>query len=116
VHRHPEAVPPVAGTFTGPKKHFTKVGRGRAHKPATRDLIALQRAGLRSKRPDVTTGQPVFTLIWADVMAYPDKPLNYFEECGWSIYDAIETALFRDHVDFPVRVLCITKPLSQLEG
>jgi hypothetical protein len=53
-----------------------------------------------------------FTLIWAEVMAYPQKPPNYFEERGWSIYDAKETLLFRDHVDFPVQVLCITKPLS----
>jgi len=45
-----------------------------------------------------------FALIWAEVMAYPQKPSNYFEERGWSIYDAKETLLFRDHVDFPIQV------------
>jgi GNAT superfamily N-acetyltransferase len=56
-----------------------------------------------------------FKLIWAEVMAYPEKPPEYFEDRGWSIYDAKPTGIFGDHVDFPVEVLCITKPLSEFE-
>jgi len=57
-----------------------------------------------------------FSLIWAEVMAYPEKPPEYFEDRGWSIHDARSTMIFGDHVDFPVQVLCITRPLSSLEG
>jgi ribosomal protein S18 acetylase RimI-like enzyme len=57
-----------------------------------------------------------FPLIWAEVMAYTQKPRAYFEDRGWSIYDAKPTMIFADHVDFPVEVLCITKSLSSLEG
>lgn len=52
-----------------------------------------------------------FRLIWAEVMAYKDKPKKYFEARGWNIYDAKRTDIFGSHVDFPVQVLCITKPL-----
>jgi GNAT superfamily N-acetyltransferase len=52
-----------------------------------------------------------FELIWAEVMAYPEKPRAYFENRGWSIYDAKPTGIFGDKVDFSVEVLCITKPL-----
>jgi GNAT superfamily N-acetyltransferase len=57
-----------------------------------------------------------FKLIWAEVMAYQEKPPEYFEDRGWSIYDAKPTEIFGDHVDFPVEVLCITKPLSEFEA
>lgn len=57
-----------------------------------------------------------FGLIWAEVSAYPKKPPKYFEERGWSIYDARPTEIFGDHVDFPVETLCITKPLSSFEA
>lgn len=60
--------------------------------------------------------QADFELIWAEVMAYDQKPQEYFEERGWSIYDARPTEIFGNHVDFPVEVLCITKPLSSFEG
>lgn len=56
-----------------------------------------------------------FDLIWAEVMAYTEKPPEYFENRGWSIYDARPTTIFGDHVDGPVQVLCITKPLSSYE-
>ena len=52
-----------------------------------------------------------FGLIWAEVMAYPEKPREYFEHRGWQIYDAKPTRIFGDHVDFPVEVMCITKLL-----
>ncbi len=57
-----------------------------------------------------------FELIWAEVMAYDQKSQEYFEERGWTIYDARPTEIFGNHVDFPVEVLCITKPLSSIEG
>ena len=57
-----------------------------------------------------------FKRIWAEVMAYPQKPTEYFEGRGWSIYDAKPTEIFGDHVDFPVEVLCITKPLSEVHA
>lgn len=57
-----------------------------------------------------------FGLIWAEVTAYPEKPPGYFEDRGWSIYDAKPTDIFGDHVDFPVETLCITKPLSTVEA
>lgn len=60
--------------------------------------------------------QADFGLVWAEVMAYEQKPREYFEERGWSIYDAKPTMIFGDHVDFPVEVLCIAKPLSPLSG
>jgi GNAT superfamily N-acetyltransferase len=53
-----------------------------------------------------------FRLIWAEVMAYPEKPPEYFEDRGWQIYDAKPTQIFGDKVDFPVKVMCVTKPLS----
>lgn len=53
-----------------------------------------------------------FDLIWAEVMAYEEKPPEYFEKRGWSIYDAKPTTIFGHHVDGPVQVMCITKPLS----
>jgi ribosomal protein S18 acetylase RimI-like enzyme len=55
-----------------------------------------------------------FRLIWAEVMAYPEKPPQYFGDRGWLIYDAKPTGIFGDHVDFPVQVMCITQPLSSL--
>lgn len=55
-----------------------------------------------------------FDLIWAEVMTYPDKPHAYFEDRGWSIYDAKPTSVFGTHVDFPVEVACITRPLGSL--
>lgn len=55
-------------------------------------------------------------LIWAEVMAYPEKPPEYFENRGWSIYDTRPTKIFGDKVDFPIEVLCITKPLASLTG
>jgi hypothetical protein len=55
-----------------------------------------------------------FRLIWAEVMAYPEKPPEYFEDRDWSIYDAKSTVIFGDQVDFPVEILCITKPLSSV--
>jgi len=57
-----------------------------------------------------------FRLIWAEVMAYPKKPPEYFEARGWSIYDAKPTMIFGDQVDFPVKVMCITKPLTSFEA
>lgn len=57
-----------------------------------------------------------FRLIWAEVMAYPEKPPRKFLDRGWEIYDAKPTQIFGNHVDFPVEVLCITKPLSSFEG
>jgi GNAT superfamily N-acetyltransferase len=57
-----------------------------------------------------------FGLIWAEVSSYPQKPPEYFEERGWSIYDAKPTDIFGNHVDFPVETLCITKPLSVFEA
>ena len=57
-----------------------------------------------------------FGLIWAEVSAYPQKPAKYFEDRGWSIFDAKPTELFKDHVEFPVETLCITKPLSAFEA
>jgi len=56
-----------------------------------------------------------FDLIWAEVMAYEQKPPEYFEQRGWSIYDAKATEVFGDHVDFPVQTLCITRPLSSFQ-
>ena len=56
-----------------------------------------------------------FRLVWAEVMAYPEKPRAYFQDRGWSIYDARATKIFGNHVDFPVDVLCITQSLSSLE-
>jgi GNAT superfamily N-acetyltransferase len=53
-----------------------------------------------------------FQLIWAEVMAYPRKPPEYFQDRGWTIYDAKPTRIFGDQVDFPVETLCITKSLS----
>jgi hypothetical protein len=46
------------------------------------------------------------------VMTYPEKPPEYFEDRGWSINDAKSTQIFGAHVDFPVQILCITRPLS----
>ena len=43
-----------------------------------------------------------------------EKLPEYFEDRGWSIYDAKPTTIFRDHVDGPVQVMCIVKPLSSL--
>jgi len=57
-----------------------------------------------------------FRLIWAEVTSYPQKPPKYFEDRGWSIYDAKSTRIFGDHVDFPVETLCITKPLSSFQA
>lgn len=56
-----------------------------------------------------------FGLIWAEVTSYPEKPPQYFENRGWSIYDARPTGIFGNHVDFPVETLCITKPLSSFD-
>jgi len=56
-----------------------------------------------------------FSLIWAEVSSYPEKPPGYFTDRGWAIYDAKPTGIFADHVDFPVQTLCITKPISELE-
>jgi len=56
-----------------------------------------------------------FDLIWAEVSSYPEKPPEYFEDRGWSVFDAKPTEIFGDHVDFPVETLCITKPLSEFE-
>jgi ribosomal protein S18 acetylase RimI-like enzyme len=56
-----------------------------------------------------------FDLIWAEVMAYAEKPRAFFEDRGWSIYDSKPTTIFGDHVDGPVQVLCITKRLSSFE-
>jgi len=56
-----------------------------------------------------------FGHIWAEVMAYPEKPQEYFESRGWSIYDARPTLVFGDHVDFPVRVLSITRSLASFD-
>ena len=53
-----------------------------------------------------------FDRIWAEVMAYPEKPPEYFEARGWSIYDARPTLIFGDHVDFPVQVLSIHRSLG----
>lgn len=52
-----------------------------------------------------------FTTIWAEVMAYPEKLPQYFEDRGWSIYDKKPTLVFGHQIDFPVEILCITKPL-----
>jgi GNAT superfamily N-acetyltransferase len=52
-----------------------------------------------------------FKLVWAEVMGYREKPRSYFERHGWGIYDARPTSVFGNHVDFPVEVLCITRPL-----
>lgn len=57
-----------------------------------------------------------FDTIWAEVMAYEDKPPEYFEDLGWSIFDAKPTMIFGDRVDFPVQTLCVTKPLSTFES
>jgi GNAT superfamily N-acetyltransferase len=54
--------------------------------------------------------------IWAEVMAYNEKPKEYFEDRGWTIYDAKSTMIFGDHVDFPVEVLCITRQISSLQA
>ncbi len=56
-----------------------------------------------------------FTSIWAEVMAYPEKPREYFEAKGWTIYDERPTKIFASHVDFPVTVLCITRPLASFD-
>jgi len=56
-----------------------------------------------------------FELMWAEVSSYPERPPDYFEDRGWSIYDAKPTELFSGHVDFPVETLCITKPIAALE-
>jgi ribosomal protein S18 acetylase RimI-like enzyme len=56
-----------------------------------------------------------FESIWAEVMAYDEKPPEYFEALGWEIYDAKPTTIFGDLVDFPVQTLCVTKPLSAFE-
>jgi ribosomal protein S18 acetylase RimI-like enzyme len=56
-----------------------------------------------------------FNLIWAEVSSYPQKPPEYFENRGWSVYDAKSTEIFGDHVDFPVQTLCITKSLSAFQ-
>jgi len=56
-----------------------------------------------------------FDLIWAEVTSYKEKPQQYFERRGWSIYDAKPTRIFGDHVDFPVETLCITRPLSSFK-
>jgi len=57
-----------------------------------------------------------FELIWAEVSSYPEKPRGYFKDRGWAIYDAKPTELFSNHVDFPVEILCVTKPISEFEG
>jgi GNAT superfamily N-acetyltransferase len=57
-----------------------------------------------------------FDLIWAEVMAYPERPADYFEARGWVIQDAKPTQVFGGHVDFPVQVLCIARPLDSFEG
>lgn len=53
--------------------------------------------------------------LWAEVNAHPGKPRSYFEDRGWSIYDAKPTTIFSDQVDFPVETLCITRPLSSFQ-
>lgn len=53
-------------------------------------------------------------LIWAEVMAYKQKPRTYFEAHGWDIYDEKPTAIFNNSVDFPVNVMCITKQLTKV--
>jgi ribosomal protein S18 acetylase RimI-like enzyme len=55
-------------------------------------------------------------LIWAEVMAYKQKPVEYFEGLGWSIFDAKPTKIFEGHVDFPVDILCISRPLASFQG
>lgn len=69
----------------------------------------LQRFATDAKKTDLKT-------IWAEVMAYADKPPSYFEDRGWSIHDAKPTTIFGDHVDFPVQTLCVTKPLSSFQA
>ena len=49
-------------------------------------------------------------------MAYPEKPPQYFEDRGWSIYDAKPTGIFGDRVDFAVHVMCITQSLCALQA
>jgi len=55
-------------------------------------------------------------LIWAEVMAYPEKPPQYFKDRGCSIYDAKPTGIFGDQVDFPVQFMCITRSLCSLHA
>jgi len=73
--------------------------------------------GIGTKLLQLFTNEAIdaeFDLVWAEVMAYKEKPPEYFEDRGWSIYDAKPTTIFRDHVDGPVQVMCIVKPLSSL--
>lgn len=51
-------------------------------------------------------------LVWAEVMLYPEKPRAYFEDRGWNIHHVLPSRIFGEHVDFPVEVACIEKPLS----
>ena len=57
-----------------------------------------------------------FQLIWAEVMAYPEKPREYFEDRGWSIYDSKPTMVFGNHVDFSVQILRINRALSSFDA
>jgi len=80
-------------------KRFRHLGIGtKLLKPFTDDAV---KAGYR--------------LLWAEVMAYPEKPREYFEARGWTIYDEKPTKIFAGHVDFPVSVLCITRPLASFD-
>lgn len=52
------------------------------------------------------------SLLWGEVMVYPEKPRGYFEDRGWGIHDVKPTGIFGDHVDFPVEIMCITKRIG----
>lgn len=52
-----------------------------------------------------------FETIWAEVMAYKEKPREYFEELGWDVYNSKPTTIFKSCIDDPVDIMCITRSL-----
>ena len=51
-------------------------------------------------------------LIYGEVFAHPGKPKEYFKDAGFEIYNQKETTMFKDHVEGPVYLLCITKEIQ----
>ncbi|MBI4980886.1 GNAT family N-acetyltransferase [Candidatus Woesearchaeota archaeon] len=50
--------------------------------------------------------------VYGEVFAHPQKPLDYFRDAGWEIYDKKPTTLFRDLVEEEVFLACITRKIK----
>ena len=50
--------------------------------------------------------------LYGEVIAHPGKSLSEFERMGFEIYDKKRTTLYEGHLQGPVHLACIVKPLK----